>query len=255
MESAAETKRRASGEGVRTWEPETLAGPGIIDIHCESSDPRVASLFVNALANVYVGWSSLSRLKSSREASRGLGALLEDARIKLIKAEHDLQERQLSSGIPADKSSSLADTKVRQLQIALSQAQNDVAAKESRYLSSLAIPVDSIPEVRDDPGVRNYQSQLAGVERDLANLSTTLGPQHLKIKQLTAQMGVIEQALKADQRAIQDRIKNDYEAARVKERLLSEEYEKQTGLVSGQQRRELGYSMAKREVDTARQEN
>ena len=253
-ESVPDRKRRAIEEAVQTLGPEILAGTRIIDVHCEASDPRVASALVNSLASVYVGWSSLSRLKSSQEASRGLGALLEDARIKLIKAERDLQERQLSSGIPADKSSSLADTKVRQLQTDLSQAQNDVAAKESRYLSSLKTPIESIPEVRDDPGVRNYQSQLAGVERDLANLSTTLGPQHLKIKQLTAQIGVIEQALRADERSIQERIKTDYEAARVKERLLSEEYEKQTGLVSAQQRRELGYSMAKREVDTARQE-
>src|SRR5260370_30380429 len=99
MESAPETKRRATEEAVRTLEPEILAGTRIIDIHCESNDPPVAHLFVNALDNVYVGWSSLSRLNSSRAWSRGLGALLEDARSKLSKEKHASRQGKPSSGI------------------------------------------------------------------------------------------------------------------------------------------------------------
>src|SRR5215471_3613981 len=249
-----ERMRRAVDHAVQSLIPEMLAGTRIIDISCESTDPKIASDLVNALADVYVNWSSMSRLKSSQEAGRWLATLLQDARTKLARAEHDLQERQLRSNIPGEKANSLAETKVRQLQIDLSQAQNDLATREIRYLQSGSIPPEAVPEVRDDPGVRNYMGQLAGLTRDLANLSTTLGPQHFKIKQLNSQIKVVQDALKGEQIAVLDRVKNDYEAAKRRQQLLVEEYNRQFEVVSEQQRRELSYAMAKREVETARQE-
>jgi capsular exopolysaccharide synthesis family protein len=249
-----ERTRRAIDRAVQSLSPDMLAGTRIIDISCESTDPGVASDLVNALADVYVHWSSMSRLKSSQEAGRWLATLLQDARAKLSQAEHDLQERQLRSNIPGEKTNSLAETKVRQLQIDLSQAQNDLATRETRYLQSQSVPAEQVPEVRDDPGVRNYIGQLAALTRDLANLSTTLGPQHFKIKQLDSQIKVVQNELKAEQSAVLDRIRNDYEAAKRRQQLLAEEYNRQFEAVSEQQRRELTYAMAKREVETSRQE-
>jgi succinoglycan biosynthesis transport protein ExoP len=254
QEGATERFRRAVDHAIQSLTPEMLAGTRIIEISCESTDPRVASDLVNALADAYVHWSSTSRLKSSQEAGRWLAMLLQDARTKLAQAERDLQERQLRSNIPGEKTNSLAETKVRQLQIDLSQAQNDLATRETRCLQSRSVPFEEVPEVRDDVGVRNYMSQLAGLMRDLANLSTTLGPQHFKIKQLNAQIKVIQDALKVEQMAVLERIRNDYESAKRRQELLAEEYNRQFEAVSNQQRRELSYTMAKREVDTARRE-
>lgn len=254
QENSSQRFRTAMEYAVQSLNPDMLAGTRIIDISCESTDPTVASDLVNGLADAYVHWSSMSRLKSSQEAGRWLATLLQDARSKLAQAEHDLQERQLRSNIPGEKTSSLAETKVRQLQIDLSQAQNDLVTRETRYLQSQSIPAAEVPEVRDDPGVRNYAGQLAGLTRDLANLSTTLGPQHFKVKQLNSQISVIQDALQAEQAAVLDRIRKEYEAAKRRQQLLSEEHNRQFEAVSEQQRRELSYAMAKREVETARQE-
>jgi capsular exopolysaccharide synthesis family protein len=254
QEKGPDRTRKAIDQALQSLSPEMLPGTRIIDISCESTDPRVASDLVNALADVYVHWSSMSRLKSSQEAGRWLATLLQDARAKLGQAEHDLQERQVRSNIPGEKTTSLAETKVRQLQIDLSQAQNDLVTRETRYLQSQSMPVEDVPEVRDDPGVRNYVGQIASLTLDLAHLNTTLGPQHFKIKQLNSQIKLMHEALQREQSAVLERIKNDYGAAKRRQQLLSEEYNRQFAAVSDQQRRELSYAMAKREVDTAREE-
>src|SRR5215472_14862870 len=113
QEKGPDRTRKAIDQALQSLSPEMLPGTRIIDISCESTDPRVASDLVNALADVYVHWSSMSRLKSSQEAGRWLATLLQDARTKLARAEHDLQERQLRSNIPGEKANSLAETKVR----------------------------------------------------------------------------------------------------------------------------------------------
>jgi len=48
--------------------------------------------------------------------------------------------------------------------------------------------VDSVPEMLEDPTMREYRQKLTELQRQYAELSATLTPEHYKVKRVQAQI-------------------------------------------------------------------
>lgn len=225
----------------------------IVEVLCDSTNPRLAADFVNTLATEYIDQNLEARWKTSQHTGEWLTRQLEDLKIKLEKSEDDLQVYARSAGLmfTAEKES-MAEEKLRQLQQALSNAQADRVAKQSQYQIMLTSPPDSLPEVLDDASLRENQAKLTDLRRQLAELSSSYTPVHYKVQRVQAQIAELESALQKDRANILKRIFNDFQAAQNREKLLSAQHAGQAKLVSEQATRAIHYNILKREVDTNR---
>ncbi len=131
--------------------------------------------------------------------------------------------------------------------------QADRAAKQSRYELTANTPPESLPEVLDDKAMGDYQSKITELRRQLAELSDSLTPAHYKVTRTQAQITSLETALNRQRANVIARIRNEYEGAVRREKLLTRDYAYQSKHVAGQSEKAVHYNILKREVDTGRQ--
>jgi capsular exopolysaccharide synthesis family protein len=241
--AAASLKLRAAGQ------------TRVVEILCDSTDPRLAADFVNALGNEYIDQSMEARWQMNQRTSEWLTRQLEDVRIKLERSEDQLERYARQSGLlfTGDKEKqNVSDEKLRQLQQELSKAQADRISMQSRYEMAQGAEPDSLPDVLNDNSLRDYQSKLTDLRRQEADLSATYRPEYAKVKKVKAQIVALETALVRERKAIIERIRNDYEQAQRREKLLGASYATQATLVTAESEKSIQYNILKREVDTTR---
>src|SRR4029077_10311993 len=78
-------------------------------------------------------------------------------------------------------------------------------------------------------------------------------PANSRIQKLQAQINEVENALTRERANIVIRIKNDYDAAQRRERMIAEAFDGQLKVVDGQSSKAVHYDILKRESDTNHQ--
>jgi len=226
----------------------------IVKIVCDSTDPGIAAQFANTLADEFVQQSLESRWNATQRIEEWLSRQLEDLLIKLEKSEEKLQRYARASGLMfTSEQHSVAEERLRQLQVALSEAGADRAAKQSRYELGTTSSPESLPEILDHGPLRDYQLKLTDLRRQLAELRSTYTDSHYKVLQVRAQLQELETAMKNERSHIVERIRNEYDSAVRRESLIEGDYANQAELVAQQAGKSIQYNIYKREVDTNRQ--
>src|ERR1019366_1640804 len=231
----------------------TEANTRLVEIRYDSTDPQLAADFVNTLTTEFVQQNLESHWKTTQQTGEWLTRQMEDVRIKLEKSDDELQSYAQASGLLfTSEHDNVAEEKLRQLQEELSKAQADRVASQSKYeLASTASP-ESLPEVLDDPTLKDYQVKLTDLRRQLAEISSSLTPAHPAVKKVQAQVTTLEQALDQERANVIQRIWNEYESAKRREHLLATNYTTQASLVSDQAAMVAHYNILKNEVDSDR---
>ena len=226
----------------------------LIEILYDSSDPKYAADFINALAAETIERNLQTRWEAAQHTSEWLTRQMEDLKRKLEDSQDQLQSYARNVGLVfMGEKDNLAEQRLRQVQDELSRAQADRIVKQSRYELAVDASVEALPEVLDDAGLKEYQAKLTDFRRQLAELSSSFTAAFPKIKKVEAEISAIESARDRARTNVVDRIRNEFDAARGRERLLAADYEKQLRFVSSQAAALSHYSILKGEVDTERQ--
>jgi len=226
----------------------------VIEIFYESTDPQLATDVVNTLAGEFIAHSIERRVQAARRTGESLEKQVSEVRDNLERSENELQRYAASAGLlVTGNNDTVADLRLRQLQDALTKAQEARIGEQARYERARSSPPESLPEVLDDDTLRNYRVKLTDLRRHLAELNATLKPAHYKVKECQAQIGELEEALERGRTQILQRIWNQYLSAQHREKLLSDDYLRQAGLVTKQSESSVRYNMLKSVVDTNRQ--
>jgi capsular exopolysaccharide synthesis family protein len=226
----------------------------VIEIICDSSDPHVAAGFANAVVEEFIGRSLRSRWDAAQQTEGWLNRQLAAARAKLEDAEGDLREYVQQQGLfvtPAQHG--IEEDKLRQFQQALGRAQEERAVRQSRHELAGSRDAEAIPEVLEDTALREYETKLVDLRRQYAELASLYTDQHLRVKQVLAQIQAIEPVVEQERANTIRRIHNEFEAALRRERLLADSYRQQKELVLRQADVAVDYNLLDREVQTARQ--
>ena len=226
----------------------------IVEILCDSTDPRMAARFANTLVDEYIKDNLESRWIMAQRTGEWLTRQLDDLRIKLERSGDALQSYARSSGLVfTGEKNSLSEEKLRQLQADLGRAQASRMARQSRFEMVRTSSPEALPEVLNDGSLRAYQAKLTDLQRQLADLGTTFTSAHSGVKSLRAQVAAVESAFQRERDAILKAIRNEYEDALRQEKLLQAEYTRQAARVSEESERAIQYNILKREAETNRQ--
>ena len=229
----------------------------IVEVLCDARDGQLAANMCNNLAKAYIEYNLESREQSTKETGDWLQSQLDDVRRRLTKAENDLKDSSKAAGsgsflFDAGASNNPAEDKLRQLQSELSRFQTERISKESDYIIAAARSADSLPLAMDSGPIREYRMRLNELKRQLAELSSTMTPEHYKVRELQMQISEVERALKKERDDLIDRLKADYETAQRRESIFASAFEKQAAQVSQNSDQAVRYNMLKREVDSDR---
>jgi capsular exopolysaccharide synthesis family protein len=230
------------------------AASRIIDVSSESPSPEIAAAFVNALAQEYITQNGRFRASAAARTTQWLEGQIEEAKTRMDRADESLQDFIKQEGLAfVIDQNTLADSKLRQLQLDLSTVQSERINKQSRYELAKSSPVDSLPEILDDGTLRGLRDHLTELRKERAQLTATLMPGHIKVRRVDAQIAELEKTMQVEKGNLVRRIQNDYEAALRREKLLAGSYASQSKSLAGQAEKAVKYNQLKREVEMARQ--
>jgi capsular exopolysaccharide synthesis family protein len=226
----------------------------VLEIQYQSPDPRIAADFANTLVGEYIDQAQEMRLQAFQRTAERLTAHLREMKGKLEEAEAVLQDYVRTSGLAfTSEKDNVADVRLVELQAGLSSAQADRIATQVRFEQARITPADALPELLDDPALREYRLRLTDLQRQLVELTATLTPAHYKVLRVQAQIDELQSAVQKQRDLTLNRIGSEYAAARRREEFLAKAYSDQLQIVTDQSSKGIRYRTLKGEVDSTRQ--
>lgn len=249
-----DAQQSALGMAARNLKVRATPQTRVIEILCDSTDPKLAADFINTLTSEFIDNSLEARWQASQRTEEWLTRQLDEIRVRLEKSEEAMQGYARQAGLVMGATAgNFSEDKLKQVQTQLTQARADRISKQSRYEMAKAAPVESLPDVLNDNSLREYQTKLTDLRRQQAELATRFEPTYPKIRALEAQINEVSASMMRERKAILNRIDNDYQEALRKESLLTTDYSAQSKQLGQESEKAVQYNILKREVDTYRQ--
>lgn len=231
----------------------TSGSSRLLEVTYESPNPQGAADFANTLVSQFIELSQEERWKSAQGTAEWLTSHLDKMKAQLEKSETEMQEYARTSGLSfTSEKENLAESRLKELQDDLSKAQADRITNQAKLEGAKSKPADTLPEVLDDTTMREYRQRLTDLQRQYAELSATLTPEHYKVQRVQAQIDELKSAMQRERGNVVHRIGNEYSAALRRESLLSKARDVQAKIVADQSEKAIHYDTLKRDVDSNR---
>src|SRR6266478_3978853 len=231
----------------------TSGNSHLLEVLYESPDPKGAADFANTLVSEIIELSQEERWKSAEGTAEWLTNHLNIMKTQLEQSEAQLQDYARTSGLTfTSEKENLAENQLKQIQDELSKAQADRIGTQAKFEGAKSKPADSLPEILEDPTMREYRQRLTDLQRQYAELSATLTPEHYKVQRVQAQIDELKFQMLNERRNVLKRIGNEYQAALRREALLSKAHTEQQKVVADQSEKAIHYDTLKRDVDSNR---
>lgn len=225
----------------------------MVELLCDARDAQLAASVCNGLAETYKTYNLESRYKSTKETGDWLQSQLDSVRKRLEKAENDLKVyRGAAPTSEAGADDNLSEEKLRQIQAELSRVQGDRIARQSDYEIALSRPASSLPLAVDSGQIRELRTHLGDLERQLAEMSSTMTPEHYKVRELQHEIDETKRQMDREHSDVINRLKANYDLAASQEAKLQAAYARQSAQVAQQGSKSVQTSMIQHDVDSER---
>lgn len=223
----------------------------LLVVSVDAPEPNLAGELAQTLAREFELQEQEERWNSSSRVSAWLTGQLEELRQRMERSSGELQQFVNSTGLVyAKDGSSVAEDRLRQIQEELSRAQADRVVKQAQMNQAASSPAGGQPLILDDGPIREYKLKLADLQRTLADLNTTLTPEHYKVASVQAQIAEIKSALEQQRLNVIERIKNEYLMSAAREAMLTRNYAAQTNAVAGEASRSARYGTLRKQAES-----
>jgi polysaccharide biosynthesis transport protein len=222
----------------------------VVELFYDAPDPAFAARGANVAAAEFINLNREARWQLAQDTTDWLNKQTAALKATLENDNRELQDFALSTGLVfAGKQSTLAEDRMRQVQDALTKAEDDRAAKQARYEAAKARPDDLTADVLAAGPLKEYETDLQNLRRELAQLQTLYTPTNYRVQKVQAQIAETERAIKKEREEILDRMQTEYAAASGLENLLSSAQARQMETVQRQMDNERRYEMRKSQID------
>ena len=245
---------KALAVALESLQAHPVLGTRLIEVTCESTNPQFAADFLNALIDEYIQHNYQARMEVVQSTTRWVSGQLEETKAKMLESEQRLQEFIRNSGNPfLTQENTLSDSRLKELQSKLSLAESDLITKQALYETVQKASPEALPNVIDDPAVRQYTTRIAELRREEANLTTKLTPEHPRVKAIEAQITEVQATQQKELASVVKRITSQYQQAQRNQELLKNSYAGLGRQIASQGGKDAQYNALKKESDTARE--
>lgn len=233
---------------------EPIRASNLVKISFTAQSPELSALLANTWAKAFIDQSLEMKFNATSQASEWLSKQLQDVLAKLEQSEAKLHEFAKQKEIlTIGEKKDIVTTKLADLSEALTKAQGDRIAKEALYRQSQGMGFESIPAVLENSLISSLKTEYYKLDSDYQRLSETYKPDYPKMVRMREGITQIKRRLDTEIRRVVDAIKQEYEAAVKKEKLLQAAVDDQKRLAVKLSQDFIQYDILKREVDTNRQ--
>jgi polysaccharide biosynthesis transport protein len=231
----------------------------LVDVKYSSTSPAFSANVANAHSKAFIEQNLEFKFLSSKEASDWLGERLAEQRKQVDASEHALQQyREQNNAIALDDRQDIVVQKLSDLNAAVTRAKTERIEKEALYRQIQTIQndksaLDTFPAILANPFIQGLKTELAGLQRQLAELSDRLGDKHPDIVKLRSSIQMAEAKLQGEVGKVVQSVRNQYLAAQSQENSLTEALNQQKGEALAMNRKGIEYGVLARDAASNRQ--
>ncbi len=242
---------QALGRFAKQFSVSPVRNSELIEISFVASSPALSAEVANTSMDEFINMLMDTKLKSSQDASKFLQKQIEAAQIKLEQSEMGLQEFARKIGIVSlNPKLNLTMRQLEELNDALAKARSNRILQEAKYQQTLLGESVNLNQMVVNELIQNLKNQHATLLAEYQELGKTFKPAYPKMQQLKARLDKIEERMQAEQAAIIDSVKNDYETALKTEEYLAARTEEQKIRAMDLEEKATQYKILEREVET-----
>src|SRR5712692_5249400 len=223
----------------------------LMDVSFESTNPLQAAQIVNSHIKNFIEQNFQSRYEATTRASTWLTDQLNELKIRVEKAEDAriTYERQNQIWALDGDKQNVTTQRLADLNKELTDAQGERMRKQSLFEYAKAGDVDSVPQIRDSPGVQDLLRKRADIYAQYNDALNQYGPNFPKVQRLQSQLKELDAAADKEKKGVIARLESEYREVRQREELLSQALDHQKAEVNQMSERMVQYSILKREAE------
>jgi polysaccharide biosynthesis transport protein len=200
----------------------------LLDVTFEATDPKLAARVLNAHLEEFKLQNFKSHLNSSEEASGFLTGELEETRQKFQVAEEKRLQYERDNQIwTVDEKQNITTQKLAEIDKELTGAESDRIKKQADYDTAKSGNVNAVPAIRESAQLASLATKQSELRQQYIAESNRLGPNFPTVKSLSQQIKNLDDLVADEKKNIIGRIEQDYLTAVGRERLLTDELDKQ----------------------------
>lgn len=203
----------------------TIKDSRVILVRFSSGDATIAKAVPNAIADEYITLQRQAKLAKSQTATEWLGPEIDALRKRVKTAEARVAEYRANSDIlvgVGNNDSLLSTQQLSEISTELSRLRTERSSAEANVASIRSAldsgsSLDVIPEVIASPLIQRLRENEVNLQTQISDLSTTLLPNHPRLKALQSQVGDMQGQINKAARDIVKSLSNNLKFARKKE--------------------------------------
>jgi len=164
----------------------------VIQLGFEGSDPRFAALISNAFAQAYIHTNLELKVEPARQTSAWYDGKIKELRLALEQAQTRLTDYQREKGLFAsDERLDVETSRLAEISSQLVMAQAQTFDSTSRQKQSS----DALPEIMNSPVVQSLRADIARAESKIAELAEKVGKNHPQFQRSEAELVSLREKL------------------------------------------------------------
>jgi capsular exopolysaccharide synthesis family protein len=256
----AEKEKIAAGILAASVSPKMPTENWVIPIGFQSSNRVLAAEMANAYADAFVALESRETVSENSYAVTYLREQIDLTRDRLQQAEEAANLYARNAGIVVDQSVAveggstvtLTSANLSGINQRVAEARAVRIAAEQRWRSLQNLPAAQIPEVQGSPVLQSLISERTRKRVELADLRQRYNDDFPQIRNLLAQLEVLDGQIERSSAEIKSQVRNEYVIARNQEQALEAELASVTGDTLVEQDSRVQYGVLEREAQALR---
>ena len=217
------------------------------------TDPAITAAVVNAIAQTFIGRTFENKTEEFTNASNWLDVTTRELKAKVEKAEQELADYTREHNIfSTDTKATLTTDKLSRLHDQATRSETDRILKQSVYDEVRAGRGAGLPAAFADQKITALQAKLEDLESTEGKLDLKYGPDHPQVAESRQQIKITRDQLSSSRRALEDKLKSEYELASRDEQSLKTALNQAKGEAVQQNQDAIQFNILKQEVDTAK---
>ena len=226
----------------------------VVEVSFTGGDRDLNAKIVNTLVDSFIDDNIRSRYESANRAARFLSGQLTELRATVEESQQKLVTYEREHNIVmVDEKQNVVTSKLEDLNKQLTAAEEDRMEKEAVYQAITDGSLDRIPDGKSGEALQNLHLREAELKNEYAQATTTYGPNHPKVLELTNRIRAMDASIQTELKRLQGRAELEYQVAVRHEQKLRAAFESQKAEANRLSESSIQYGLLKRESDGNRQ--
>jgi len=230
----------------------------VINVTYASTDPEFAALAANTTAELYILQQLSTKGEATSRAVEFLSQRVNELRQRVIAGEQEIADFRRNAGLVEADGIDLYQSQPAELNQQLIVARSSLAEAEARWsqvqeMTQNSDDVESIASQLDAPLLGRLREQEAGAIRSFAELTSTLGPDHPRLKLAQSQLNDLRATIRNEVDKIIRNLRNEVQIARIRVSNVQAEVNRLRQLLEAQNNVQVTLEAMAAELDANRQ--